>query len=128
MIRNTLFRRSTMMAMTLAAPLAFAIVTVPLMTVPAVAQAQQLDLQDARQQGLIGERPDGLLGAVVNRKDVILFVEEINRQRMQSYQRIAQAENTPIRDVQAIAGQKILERLPSGSLYMAPNGQWAAKP
>jgi len=77
--------------------------------------------------GLVGERPDGLLGAVIQRPDIVQFVQGINAERMKSYQEISSAERIPLQQVQAIAGQKIIERLPKGSTVMTSDGKWVRK-
>ncbi|MEM6903844.1 MAG: YdbL family protein [Pseudomonadota bacterium] len=89
--------------------------------------AQQLDLDTARSQGLVGELPNGLVGALVNDPAVIRLVEEINVERLTAYQYISQAEETPLSTVQTIAGQKIYENVPSGTFIRGQNGSWIKK-
>lgn len=87
----------------------------------------QLSLDQARREKLVGERSDGLLGALVNRADVVEMVERLNAERMAAYQKIAGDENIPVSQVQAIAAQQILPRLPAGSVYMDNNGRWVER-
>jgi uncharacterized protein len=114
--------RCALAALLFAAPLVPVAFHAPL---PAV--AQQLSLDQARMDGLVGERPDGLLGAVIQRPDIVQFVQGINAERMKSYQEISSAERIPLQQVQAIAGQKIIERLPKGSTVMTSDGKWVRK-
>jgi len=93
---------------------------------PLSAQAQ-LNLDTARSEGIVGETRDGMLAALVNRPDVIQLVETINAQRMQAYQTIAREEGISLGQVQAIAAEKIFQRLPAGAVLMDQNGQWARK-
>ena len=81
----------------------------------------------ARRERLVGEQRDGLLGALVNRQDIIQLVEGINADRMNAYRGIAQAENISIDQVQAIAAEKIFSRLPAGSIILDANGRWVEK-
>ena len=87
----------------------------------------QMPLDQARREKLVGEQRDGLLGALVNRPEVIQLVEAINQDRMAAYRDIARAENIAIDQVQAIAAEKIFARLPAGSILMDANGRWVEK-
>ena len=87
----------------------------------------QMPLDQARREKLVGERPDGLLSAIVNRPDVVEMVERLNAERMAAYQRIASDENIPVEQVQAIAAQQIFPRLPAGTIYMNDSGRWVEK-
>ena len=87
----------------------------------------QMPLDQARREKLVGERPDGLLSAIVNRPDVVEMVERLNAERMAAYQRIASDENIPVEQVHAIAAQQIFPRLPAGTIYMNDSGRWVEK-
>jgi len=108
---------------------AFALLTVAA-TLALAPAAYAIDLDPARTQGLVGERPDGLIGPVTASpsSEVTALVEAINRQRMANYRAIAQKNGTPIDAVQAIAGQKQVEKaLQSGWYAMNPDGSWTKK-
>ncbi|MCB9957231.1 MAG: YdbL family protein [Rhodospirillaceae bacterium] len=90
---------------------------------PAAAQT----LEDARAQGWIGERRDGYIGVVENAPGVDQLVQTINTQRRNHYQSIAAANNVPLSAVEAQAAETIINRLPSGAIYQAANGQWARR-
>lgn len=86
-------------------------------------------LGDFKTQGVIGERPDGLVGIVAanapaNARSV---AEQVNRERMANYQRIAQETNAPIDAVQARAGAQLTAATPAGQFVMNAAGQWMKK-
>lgn len=93
--------------------------------VPAFAQS---DLASAKAQGLIGERPDGLV-AVVSESTPALeaIVAAVNAERMNEYRQIAAETDAPLEAVQARAGRQIIERLPSGQYFMDAAGRWRRK-
>ncbi len=86
-----------------------------------------LDLQQAKQQGLIGERPDGLLGAVVSSAEVNQIVKDINGQRIGKYKQIAGKNNMSYKQVSVLAGEKTMQKTPSGQFILNAAGQWVKK-
>ncbi|MBL8629114.1 MAG: YdbL family protein, partial [Rhodospirillaceae bacterium] len=74
--------------------------------------AAAVDLDTARTQGLVGERPDGLIGAVQSSvtPDVKALVDSVNAARMREYRSIADKNGTPLDAVQAVAGEKQIEK------------------
>ena len=88
--------------------------------------AQSLSLTEARDQGLVGERPDGLIGVVVQpTAQLTTLVDQVNQARMAEYRKLATARGVPLEAVQAIAGEEQLERASaSGWLVLGPSGQW----
>lgn len=95
-----------------------------LTSVPA---AHALDLDQARSQGLVGERYDGLIGPVQGGGEVEALVARINAQRMDEYRRIAQQNGVPIQAVQKMAGERLVNGAASGTFVMTPSGQWQRK-
>ncbi len=90
--------------------------------------ASALELNEAKQQGLVGEQRDGLLGAVnTQRADVRELVELINARRVVAYQKIAQKNGTDLGVVQSLAGKKAIEKTPSGQ-YVRPGQSWQQVP
>ncbi len=86
-----------------------------------------LDLQQAKNQGLVGETATGYIAAVhTPTAEVTALVNEINRQRRAEYERIASQNNIAIRDVELLAAQKAIERTPAGQ-FVRTNGQWQRK-
>jgi len=90
-------------------------------------QQAMSNLGDAKAQGVVGEKPDGYLGVVNNSNDAAEIVKLINEARQAQYQRLAKDNNIAIADVQAMAGQKAIEKTPSGQ-YIQVNQKWAKKP
>lgn len=91
------------------------------------APAYALDLDQARAAGQIGERPDGLVGAVTPDAgaEVQALVDSINRARMDAYRGIAQKEGTPLEAVQAVAGERQLQAAQRNGWYvMDAGGRW----
>src|SRR5262245_39247131 len=93
------------------------------------APAWSLDLDQARQQGLLGEQADGYVGivAVQPSPEVAKLAEQINAKRRTGYAAIAARNATPIETVAALAGKKLIENAPSGQ-WVKPNGGWVKKP
>lgn len=86
-----------------------------------------LTLDEARSQGLVGERPDGYIAAVQNAAGVQELVSSVNSQRRQQYERTAQETGRPRSEVEAVAGRTLIERAQSGWYVMGPNGDWRQK-
>lgn len=96
------------------------------LTLPGLAAAQGLDQLKA--QGLVGERPDGYLGATNGLSgDASRIVEDVNAKRRANYEDIAKRQNTSRNAVEAVAGSKLQERTPSGGFVMEPGGRWRRK-
>lgn len=85
-------------------------------------------LQDAKRDGLVGERADGYLGLVRDSvpKNVADLVNDINAKRRAEYQRIAASNGLTMEQVQALAGRKAIDRTEPGGWVM-PNGGWQQK-
>lgn len=104
--------------------IAFAAVLVVALTVNAFA----MDLSTAKSQGLVGERPDGYLGAVAaGRADVQALINDINAKRRAQYQALAQRNGTSLAAVEQVVGQKLISRADPGEYVMTPGGQWVRK-
>lgn len=90
-------------------------------------QQAMSSLSEVKAQGLVGEKPDGYLGVVSNSGSAAEIVSLINDARLAQYQRLAKDNNISVADVQAMAGQKAIEKTPSGQ-YVQINQKWAKKP
>ena len=89
--------------------------------------AMALNLDQARAAGQIGERPDGLVGAVTAgaNAEVMALVETINRARLDAYRELAQKEGTPIEAVQAVAGERQMQAAArNGWFILDAGGRW----
>ncbi len=84
-----------------------------------------IDLDTAKADGLVGERADGYLGAVKSNvsADVQALIDDINGKRKVQYERIAQKNNIPLKDVEVLAGKKAIEKTPEGGWVLVENWQ-----
>jgi uncharacterized protein YdbL (DUF1318 family) len=91
------------------------------------AAAQSLD--QAKAAGQVGERIDGFVGVVDANApgDVRAMVDRVNAERRQKYDDIAAERATSVEAVAQIAGQKLIERAPSGEYVLGADGQWRQK-
>lgn len=89
----------------------------------------QADLVAAKSQGLVGERPDGLVGLVdpAAPPAVLQMIERINAERLDEYRQVASETSAPLAAVQARAGRQIVQALPSGQHFMDAAGRWRKK-
>ncbi|MFZ4125970.1 MAG: YdbL family protein [Rickettsiales bacterium] len=100
-------------------------VVIALLVLPV--QAFALSLDEAKAQGLVGERVDGYLGPVVESGEVVTLVKDINNQRRAEYARIAAGNGQPLDVIQKLAAQKAYEKTPSGFYVQSPQGGWVKK-
>ena len=93
------------------------------------APALALSLNEAKAQGLVGERVDGFVGIVVADPPAAVreLVEQVNRQRREKYGEVAEQRGVPLDAVAKITGEKQLERTPAGQYVAGADGQWRRK-
>lgn len=86
-----------------------------------------LSLDEAKAQGLVGEKRDGYLGLVdpANREAREL-VADINERRRQAYQEIARRDGTTLSVVESLAGEKAIKKTKPGHYVEGPAG-WIKK-
>ncbi|MDI9275836.1 YdbL family protein [Pantoea sp. EABMAA-21] len=89
--------------------------------------AWALTLDEARQQGRVGETLSGYVAARQQDDETLALVKRINDGRMQQYQRVAQQNNLSTSEVARIAGEKLVSRAGSGEYVRGINGQWLRK-
>lgn len=96
-----------------------------LLAPPALAQS----LDEAKAQGLVGERIDGYVGVVPADppEDIRQLVERINAERREKYAEVAAQRDIPVEAVAQIAGEKLIERTPPGQFVAGPDGTWRQK-
>lgn len=90
-------------------------------------QALALGLHAAKEQGLVGEQPNGYLGIVKSSPQAVELVSNVNEKRREAYRRIAQKNGITLNQVARIAGQKAIEKTEPGEYIKKPNGQWVKK-
>ena len=85
------------------------------------------DLDQARNAGVVGERPDGLVGAISSTiaPDLKALIEMVNRERLSTYRELAEKEGLKLDAVQTVAGERQLQKARSSGWYwMDSSGAW----
>ena len=98
-----------------------------LISITGIDAAHAGPLDDAKAAGLVGERADGYVGAVTGDAGIQELIDEINAGRRAKYAEIAAKRGAPVDAVAAIAGKKLIERVPAGQYVMGGDGQWQRK-
>ena len=109
------------------------LIWVVLLLVPMAAFALTLD--EARQQGLIGEDSTGFVASVSPQPnaEVRALVDDVNAQRRVVYEKIAKDTSTPTDpvtadDVARLGAGKIFDRAAPGTYLRASGQSWQKKP
>lgn len=90
-------------------------------------QAFALTLNEAKQQGRVGETLSGYLAPVKQDSESVALAAKINDARKQQYQQVAQDNNVSTDDVASLAGQKLVARAATGEYVRGINGKWLQK-
>lgn len=85
-----------------------------------------MSLDDAKNQGLVGENSSGYLGLVVNNNEAKTVIDEINEKRKAQYLKLAKKNNLSLAQVEALAAAKTIEKTQAGH-YIEVNGEWVKK-
>ena len=88
--------------------------------------AWAISLDDAKNQGLVGEDSSGYLGLVVQNTEAKAVVDDINTKRKAQYLKLAKKNNLSLSQVEALAAAKTIEKTQSGH-YVEVNGNWVKK-
>jgi uncharacterized protein len=85
--------------------------------------------QQARSQGLVGEKPDGYLGFVTAPSPAIrALVDDINIKRKALYTEQALANGSTVEEFALTNGCRLIrERTSPGEKYQAPDGSWKTR-
>ncbi|MCG6201010.1 YdbL family protein [Psychromonas antarctica] len=86
-----------------------------------------LDLSDAKDQGVVGEQTNGLLGVVEASPAVAELVKDINSKRLVQYKQIAEKNGMTLEQVSILAGAKTIQKTPAGQYIQNAAGQWVVK-
>lgn len=88
-----------------------------------------LTLQEAKSQGLLGERPTGYLGVVDPSAppEAYALMEEVNQKRRAKYEEIARKNGTTLEAVEALAGKRAIQKTQPGHMIQLSSGQWIRK-
>jgi uncharacterized protein YdbL (DUF1318 family) len=108
------------------AQLTIAVCAVILWTAVA-SSAFALSLDEAKANGLVGEKANGYLGAVNSANaEAQALIEDVNQKRRQAYEDIAKRNGTNIQAVQTLAGEKAIQNTKPGNFVEGPGG-WMKK-
>ena len=91
------------------------------------ALAVQADTLDGyKASGLLGEQLDGYVGIVTHSPspEVKATADDVNRKRREKYSGIAETRGLEVSQVAALAGEKLVERTPSGQYVRDSSGRW----
>lgn len=89
--------------------------------------AMALTLDQARQQGRVGETLSGYIAPLKQDAETLALVKRINAGRAEKYQELADGNHIAIDQVARTAGQKLVSRSPEGEYVRGINGQWLKK-
>jgi uncharacterized protein YdbL (DUF1318 family) len=99
------------------------VVSVVMLSFSAIA----LDLNSAKNQGLIGELGNGYLGLVAaGNEDAISLAKSINNKRKAKYAEIAQKNKTSEKEVADLMGKKLIQKAEAGQM-IKQDGKWVKK-
>lgn len=86
-------------------------------------------LDEAKASGLIGEKQNGYIGLVQANvpADVAALVADVNAQRRQRYEQIAQQNGIAVDQVAKLAFTKAFENTLPGNYIESAPGQWTRK-
>ncbi len=95
--------------------------------------AQAMTLTEAKKQlstyktqGKVGEKVNGFLAVIQDRKATRQLVKNINQERLKHYEKIALDNQLTLQEVEYLAGQKSAQKSKKGH-YIQKNGQWIKK-
>lgn len=100
-----------------------------LVSLAASSLALALTLDEAKAQGLVGEKVDGYIGAVVAspNAEVQALITSTNDGRRQVYADLAKRNNISVDQVGAVSAEKLRANAKSGEYLQQPSGQWQRK-
>lgn len=92
--------------------------------------ALALTLDEAKAQGLVGEKTDGYIGAVVANPnaEVQALIKSTNDGRRQVYADLAKRNNITIEAVGLLSAEKLYASAASGAYLQNKSGGWDRKP
>ena len=99
-----------------------------LLAILQAAPAAADSLDNALRAGLVGETTRGYVAPVKPPTPAVTsLVNDINKRRRAKYSEIAQKNNLPLAQVEALAGKRIIERAASGTFVQDNGGAWRRK-
>jgi len=91
--------------------------------------ALAITLDEAKAQGLVGEKVDGYVAAVIANPnaEVQELIKTTNDGRRQVYGDLAQRNNITIEAVGVVSAEKLREKAARGEYVQSTSGQWEKK-
>lgn len=89
--------------------------------------AHALDLESAKQQGLVGEGRNGYLGIIKSSTEVEALVSQINQKRREMYSKISSTNGTSLKAVESLAAEKAIDKTAQGHYVQDQAGSWVKK-
>ncbi|MEC6797976.1 YdbL family protein [Photobacterium sp. S4TG1] len=88
-----------------------------------------ITLQQAKQQGLVGETNTGFIAAIKPTKnpDVNRLINSVNNHRQKTYRTISQSHDLPLSTIKQQAYKKAVEKTQTGHFYQNNQGAWKKK-
>ncbi|WP_434524970.1 YdbL family protein [Photorhabdus asymbiotica] len=86
-----------------------------------------MTLNEAKQQGLVGETFSGYLAVVKTDIQAQALVIKINQAREKKYAEVATSNNISTEQVAKLAGERLVNRAGAGEYVLGINGQWLKK-
>jgi hypothetical protein len=102
-------------------------VCVAILWTAVASSALALSLDEAKANGLVGEKANGYLGAVRQANaETQALIDDVNKKRQQAYEDIAKRNGTTVRSVETLAGEKAVQNTKPGNYIEGPGG-WVKK-
>ncbi|MDF0535388.1 YdbL family protein [Shewanella yunxiaonensis] len=86
-----------------------------------------ISLQEAKDQGLVGEQLNGYLAVVKPGAGVAELVKDINAKRQAQYEKIARQNGISVDDVAKMAAAKVIAKAEKGHMVQDNSGNWVKK-
>lgn len=103
------------------------LITITLLLSVMSAHVKALDLQTAKDNGLVGELPTGYIAAVSTADAATTaLINETNAKRKEHFEEISKTNATDIKVVEKSFGEKALEKTKAGH-YVQVNNKWVKK-
>ncbi|MCG3865239.1 MULTISPECIES: YdbL family protein [unclassified Photobacterium] len=91
--------------------------------------AHALTLQQAKQQGLIGEANNGYVASVqpTPSPSLMALINSVNNKRQQGYLQISKKNNLSLDEVSSMAQKKAVKKTLPGHYFQTKTGAWVKK-
>ena len=105
------------------------IVTVLVLALALAGGALAQTLDQAKSQGLIGERIDGYVGVVDAGApaEIRALADRVNGERRAEFERLAGQQGVEVPIVAQLVGERQIQRAPAGTYILGADGVWRRK-